>query len=722
MAQFFITLLLAVCLAGSALAQPRIVGLHRYDEGMFARFNDIYLATDGGYIAGGLVHDDQDDWMLNKINAEFQSEWSEIYQGDGDNQIESIIQTDDGGYLAGGWSNETFTPMRTNGIGDVIWRNEFCGGGCRAVIELKNGNFLLIGCASTVTGFIGHVIQTNSAGDLVWERSFEGIPNAPYSQFYAGRETDGGVVLAGYTFNQLHNHIVPWVAKLSLDGMVIWNSTSQINGLIKTMVSSPDSGFVCGTDSHVMKINSIGHWEWSRNIIGADETVLYQLARFNEDGYAIVGTSTRMNRTFGIVYRLNDFGRISWTRRVDLETASVDLRGIIFDNDGSIATAGGINISGVCSALIVEIEPEIIGPTIVVNQPNTIDPVILIGDTLQFMIHAVNQWGDSISYAFFQNDEIIANDSTVTVQFDNLDDQIITGRAYSGGDSDQVVWHVEVTDFYIAAQTPEVLDLTVRRGNEVTFSIDSLRALDGRDSVNYQWSKLDLETQELIDLGQEFQEAIAFPVIGRYKINAVALSGESHDDVTWDIAVRGVVRSFFPSSREVNVRPFHSIDFSVVAFNPDSDSLHYTWFFNEEQIAGDSSAIEVQFGDTGIANMLVVLTDSTELDTVVWAIVIAPDGVNKPESGKVDKFELMAPYPNPFNSSTTLRFSLPNEGTSRLTVHDLNGRLIEEIINARLMPGEHTTIWDGIGLPAGIYYLRLESAGAVCVSKGVIIK
>ena len=65
-------------------------------------------------------------------------------------------------------------------------------------------------------------------------------------------------------------------------------------------------------------------------------------------------------------------------------------------------------------------------------------------------------------------------------------------------------------------------------------------------------------------------------------------------------------------------------------------------------------------------------------------------------------------YPNPFNSSTTIRFSLASQSDITLTLYDANGRLIEEIVSGSYKSGMHRLVWDGTDLPSGLYLGRLS--------------
>ena len=77
---------------------------------------------------------------------------------------------------------------------------------------------------------------------------------------------------------------------------------------------------------------------------------------------------------------------------------------------------------------------------------------------------------------------------------------------------------------------------------------------------------------------------------------------------------------------------------------------------------------------------------------------------------------LTSSSPNPFNPSTTISFSIPQDGKTRLTVYDIRGRLINVLMDGSLPAGKHSVVWDGKGSDgrdsaSGIYFLKLDSMG-----------
>jgi hypothetical protein len=89
--------------------------------------------------------------------------------------------------------------------------------------------------------------------------------------------------------------------------------------------------------------------------------------------------------------------------------------------------------------------------------------------------------------------------------------------------------------------------------------------------------------------------------------------------------------------------------------------------------------------------------------------------------------ELNQNHPNPFNPSTAVSFYLSEESHVKLSVYDANGRLVNELMNARLSEGFQQTVWNGTdsrGNPVstGVYFCRLQAGSKVLTKKMVLIK
>ncbi len=79
------------------------------------------------------------------------------------------------------------------------------------------------------------------------------------------------------------------------------------------------------------------------------------------------------------------------------------------------------------------------------------------------------------------------------------------------------------------------------------------------------------------------------------------------------------------------------------------------------------------------------------------------------EVSNPSNFVLNQNYPNPFNPSTNIKFSLPNSGYTNLSIYNLVGEKVSELVNEVLPEGEYNLRFDGANLPSGIYIAKLSS-------------
>jgi hypothetical protein len=82
-------------------------------------------------------------------------------------------------------------------------------------------------------------------------------------------------------------------------------------------------------------------------------------------------------------------------------------------------------------------------------------------------------------------------------------------------------------------------------------------------------------------------------------------------------------------------------------------------------------------------------------------------------------------YPNPFNATTTISFTLPKTGSVDLKVYDVTGRKTGGLLSAPtgvVSAGEHSMVFDGSDLPSGIYFVRIQSGTVSKTQKMVLLK
>ncbi|MEM6645887.1 MAG: T9SS type A sorting domain-containing protein [Bacteroidota bacterium] len=72
---------------------------------------------------------------------------------------------------------------------------------------------------------------------------------------------------------------------------------------------------------------------------------------------------------------------------------------------------------------------------------------------------------------------------------------------------------------------------------------------------------------------------------------------------------------------------------------------------------------------------------------------------------------LAANYPNPFNPSTTIGFSLPQTAPVNLVVYDMLGRPVQTLVDGMVNAGSHQVTFEAGSLPSGTYLYRLDAGG-----------
>jgi hypothetical protein len=101
----------------------------------------------------------------------------------------------------------------------------------------------------------------------------------------------------------------------------------------------------------------------------------------------------------------------------------------------------------------------------------------------------------------------------------------------------------------------------------------------------------------------------------------------------------------------------------------------------------------------------------------------------QPVDDRIPKeFALKQNFPNPFNPTTTIAFSLPKQETVTLQVFDMLGRLVTTLVDGKdLIPGNYEIVWDGkdrnnVQAASGVYLYRIQTHSFAAVKKMVMVK
>jgi len=75
------------------------------------------------------------------------------------------------------------------------------------------------------------------------------------------------------------------------------------------------------------------------------------------------------------------------------------------------------------------------------------------------------------------------------------------------------------------------------------------------------------------------------------------------------------------------------------------------------------------------------------------------------------RYSLEQNFPNPFNPSTNVKFSIPANGIVKLTVFDITGREVKVLANEKMNTGSYEINFNGTGISSGVYFYRLDVTG-----------
>lgn len=308
-----------------------------------------------------------DIWIV-KIDASGNIMWQKTIGGSGSDSVFSIKQTADGGYILGGTSDSNISGDKTensrggldywilklNITGDIIWQKTY--GGAQPefypfAVETTDGGYFVGGYSdSDVSGDKTDptngqrdfwALKLDSLGDIVWQKSLGGsLLELPSSAF---QTSDGGYVMAGYSSSGISGDKSEasrgitdnWIVKLDTDGNVEWDRTFGGNDsdVLRDMIQTADGGFLAGGysksnisgdktknsqgdyDYWVLKLDSSGNLVWQNTIGGSGTDYPRNVNQLADGTYVIAGWSN--SNTSGDKTDTSNGGYDYWLVRLD---------------------------------------------------------------------------------------------------------------------------------------------------------------------------------------------------------------------------------------------------------------------------------------------------------------------------------------------------------------------------------------------------------------------
>lgn len=155
----------------------------------------------------------------------------------------------------------------------------------------------------------------------------------------------------------------------------------------------------------------------------------------------------------------------------------------------------------------------------------------------------------------------------------------------------------------------------------------------------------------------------------------------------------------------------------------------------------DAGYFETKFGSwspDGSQICYVLLTEDKigslyiyDIEQGVHKIVVngetAEIGPTTVEKAEPTSFVLTGNYPNPFNPTTTIEFTLQKAGDIRLDIYNVMGQKVRELVSETLTAGSHSVVWDGrdsngVAVSSGVYISRLKMGEQVQTKQMMLVK
>ena len=147
----------------------------------------------------------------------------------------------------------------------------------------------------------------------------------------------------------------------------------------------------------------------------------------------------------------------------------------------------------------------------------------------------------------------------------------------------------------------------------------------------------------------------------------------------------------------------------------------WAWDFGDGNTSSEQYPVHTYVNEGTYQVSLVVTTD-IGTESVPFVADIQIGTLNISDNNLPEDFGLVKNYPNPFNPNTTIEYYLGESGMVTMNVYDVNGKLIDSIVNTYQVSGKHSIIWQPNNISSGMYYINLVQGMNIDKMKLMYIK
>jgi hypothetical protein len=271
----------------------------------------IRQTSDGGYIIGGGTRSFNVgviDYYIIKLDPSGEVQWEKKYGGSQTDRCETIIQTEDGGYMAAGQSLLNFQVgnmylIKLDPNGNKEWDKTIGGGRedrAYDVMQTSDRGYIVAGHTRSTTdgSYKVYIVKTDSRGNVEWSRDFGGGSD---DQAFSLEQQGDGYVVAGYTKSHGESSDV-YVVKVDLDGDLVWEKNfggSDTEEVARSISRTSDGGYILAGetnqytygsyDVYLLKLDSNGNEQWSQVFGGGNDDYGYCAIQNSKGGFTVAG-------------------------------------------------------------------------------------------------------------------------------------------------------------------------------------------------------------------------------------------------------------------------------------------------------------------------------------------------------------------------------------------------------------------------------------------------
>ena len=132
----------------------------------------------------------------------------------------------------------------------------------------------------------------------------------------------------------------------------------------------------------------------------------------------------------------------------------------------------------------------------------------------------------------------------------------------------------------------------------------------------------------------------------------------------------------------------------------------WAWDFGDGNTSSEQYPVH-EYENEGTYQVSLVVTTDIGTESVPFVADIQIGTLNISDNSLPEDFGLVKNYPNPFNPNTTIEYSLGESGMVTINAYDVNGKLIDSIVNTYQVSGKHSIIWQPNNISSGMYYINL---------------